>query len=124
MTVLPAVVILVLLLLPVALTGLHATLAGQSLRSRALYLLLGSLIQYALMLTLLWLTLGRLPTSIGVAGVPAGHQAERMSFSAWLSYTVFGQTVVFAASYLVLGPIVLWLLGRAMRTRPDRRAVQ
>lgn len=109
-------VALIVLSVPVALTAAHLYVVHTELKSKWRYLLVGSLVQIALLLLVFGLTFYSALTSIGVAGgEPSGDRPFDLSM--WLFGALVQQPVVFLVSYLIVGWLVLDVVSRRMRNR-------
>jgi hypothetical protein len=102
------------LLLPLGMTALHATFVWKEVRSRALYVILSGLVQYALLCVVFWFTIGQMLTSVGIAGgaPKPGSEGE------WLTGTLTGMTGLMVAVYILAG----WLIQRALSNAMHRKS--
>ena len=103
------------LALPIVMTSLHAAFVWNSLRSQLLYLVVSVPVQYVLLFTAFYFTVGHLLLNVGIAGgAPApGSESER------IQTTLLWQTCFFVVVYLITGWLAQWALGRGLRKRSD-----
>lgn len=103
--------VLLILVLPAALTAALSLQAWTRLERPWLFVTIGLVVGYTLMAALGWLTLGRLLTAIGIAGVQSGSNAPPQPW--W--ETLQGRWWLLIGAYVVLGSVSLAALRYFMR---------